>query len=225
MPTSTRADVDIRPYNPYAYKEEIMEKTYKALKLVLLVLVFVALILGASRLYNTLSAGMEMELLATQPTQATAPGETADPTETTADYSAPDFTVYDTDGNAYKLSDFEGKPVILNFWASWCGPCKSEMPDFEEKYQEYGDTIQFLMVNLTDNSQETVETASAFLAGQGYTFPVFYDTDISAAQAYGVYSIPVTYFIDEKGDLVTYGKGALTAATLQRGIDILLGNE
>ena len=205
-----------------------MEKTYKVLKLVLLVLVFVALILGASRLYDNLSAGMEMDMLATQPTQPTQaaePGETADPTETTADYSAPDFTVYDIDGNAHKLSDFEGKPVILNFWASWCGPCKSEMPDFQEKYGEYGDTIQFLMVNLTDNSQETVDTASKFISGQGYTFPVFYDTDISAASAYGVYSIPVTYFIDAKGDLVTYGKGALTGETLQRGIDILLGTE
>ena len=205
-----------------------MEKTYKILKLVLLVLVFVALILGASRLYDNLSAGMEMDMLATQPTQPTQaaePGETADPTETTADYSAPDFTVYDIDGNAHKLSDFEGKPVILNFWASWCGPCKSEMPDFQEKYGEYGDTIQFLMVNLTDNSQETVDTASKFISGQGYTFPVFYDTDISAASAYGVYSIPVTYFIDAKGDLVTYGKGALTGETLQRGIDILLGTE
>ena len=138
---------------------------------------------------------------------------------------APDFTVQDVDGNEVSLSSQFGKPIVLNFWASWCGPCKSEMPDFEEKYQEYGDTIQFLMVNLTDNSQETVETASGFIAGQGYTFPVFYDTDYSAAQAYGVYSIPVTYFIDERGDLITYGQGALSASSLQKGIDILLGGE
>ena len=202
-----------------------MEKTYKILKLVLLVLVFAALMAGAYVLYNRLGSQVQLDALVTQPTQGTEPGETADPTETAPDYSAPDFTVYDMDGNAHKLSDFEGKPVILNFWASWCGPCKSEMPDFEEKYQEYGDTIQFLMVNLTDNSQETVETASGFIAGQGYTFPVFYDTDYSAAQAYGVYSIPVTYFIDERGDLITYGQGALSASSLQKGIDILLGGE
>ncbi|MBQ8834152.1 MAG: TlpA family protein disulfide reductase [Oscillospiraceae bacterium] len=195
-----------------------MEKTYRVLKLVLLVLVFVALMLGAYMLYSNLSDQVQPDTLATQPAAA-------DPTETTADYSALDFTVYDIDGNPYKLSDFEGKPVILNFWASWCGPCKSEMPDFEEKYQEYGDTIQFLMVNLTDNSQETVETASKFIAGQGYTFPVFYDTDISAAMAYGIYSIPVTYFIDANGDLITYGQGAMSASVLQRGIDMLLGTE
>ncbi len=199
-----------------------MEKTYKILKLVLLVMVFVALILGASRLYEVLSADMELDVLATQPTQ---PEEPSDPSETSTSYAAPDFTVYDLEGNAHKLSDFEGKPVILNFWASWCGPCKSEMPDFEEKFQEYGDTIQFLMVNLTDNGQETVETASQFIEGQGYTFPVFYDTDMDAAQAYGVMSIPVTYFIDAKGDLVTYGQGAMSGSVLQRGIDILLGAE
>ena len=195
-----------------------MEKTYKILKLVLLVLVFVALMAGAYRLYDSLSGQVQMENLATQPTAA----QSADPTETTVDYSAPDFTVYDIDGNPHKLSDFVGKPVILNFWASWCGPCKNEMPDFEEKYLEYGDQIQFLMVNLTDGAQETVSSASEFLAGQGYTFPVFYDTDISAANAYGVYSIPVTYFIDANGDLVTYGQGTLSASTLQKGIDLLL---
>ena len=200
-----------------------MENTYKALKLILLVLVMVALFLGVSRLYDTLSAKMELSQLAVQPAQTTAAPEAADPTHTTADYSAPDFTVYDMDGKPHKLSDFQGKPVILNFWASWCGPCKSEMPDFQEKFEKYGDTIQFLMVNLTDNSQETVKTASDFVAAQGYTFPVFYDTDISAAQAYGVYSIPVTYFIDQHGDMVTYGQGALSGETLQRGIDILLG--
>ena len=103
-----------------------MEKTYKALKTVFLILVFVALLLGAKRLYDTLGSRVQTDSLATQ--------ATADSAES-AKQAAPDFTVYDAEGNAYQLSDFRGKPVILNFWASWCGPCKMEMPDFDEAYQ------------------------------------------------------------------------------------------
>ena len=139
-----------------------------------------------------------------------------------ADVPAPDFTVVDKDGNPVKLSDFIGKPIVLNFWASWCGPCKMEMPDFDEKAAELEGKVQFLMVNLTDGAQETVETASAFIESQGYTFPVFYDTDQSAAYAYGVYSIPTTYFIDAEGYGIAYASGAISGDLLQSGIDMIL---
>ena len=134
---------------------------------------------------------------------------------------APDFEVFDLAGNAVKLSDFQGKPVVVNFWASWCGPCKSEMPDFEEMYQQYGDEVHFLMVNMTDGSRETVEVASEFIAEQGYTFPVYYDTEYSAAITYGVTSIPATYFIDAQGNAVAYARSAINAETLQLGIDMI----
>ena len=205
-----------------------MEKTYKILKVVLLVLCFVALLLGAKRLYDTLGSQVQMDALVTQSTQAPE-ADSAEPNNTEPGstepekQAAPDFTVYDGDGNAHKLSDFRGKPVILNFWASWCGPCKSEMPDFEEKYQQYKEDIHFLMVNLTDGSQETVESAQGYIDGYGYTFPVYFDTDYSGAIAYGVNAIPATYFIDESGSLVAYGKSAMSGETLQRGIDMLIG--
>ena len=135
---------------------------------------------------------------------------------------APDFEMVDRDGNRIKLSDMRGKPVVLNFWASWCGPCKSEMPDFEEAYKEYGGDITFMKVNLTDGKNETVDTAQAFIDSQGYTFPVYFDTDSNGAAAYGVSSIPVTYFIDAQGYLVAYGRGALNGETLKSGIDMLI---
>ena len=196
-----------------------MEKTYKILKMVLLVLVFAALLLGAKRLYDTLGSQVQMNTLMTQPAQT----EGAEQTEAAqATEAVQELTVYDLEGNAHTLSDFRGKPVILNFWATWCGYCKMEMPDFEEAYQQYGEDIHFLMVNVTDGVQETVEKASAFIAEQGFTFPVYYDTDMTAALSYNISGLPVTYLLDAEGGIVAWQQGMLTAATLQSGIDMLL---
>ena len=188
-----------------------MEKTYKILKWLAVVLAAAVVIVGGWKL-----AGSRAE-----PQPAAETTEAAYQTEPTA----PDCTVYDLDGNAYTLSDFRGKPVILNFWASWCGPCKAEMPDFEKKYQEYGDDIHFLIVNLTDGRSETVETASDYIAQQGYTFPVYYDTDMDAALTYSISSIPMSYFIDAEGHQVSSHLGMMSADDLQTEIDRLLSAE
>ena len=154
-------------------------------------------------------------------TDGTAESETSENANPQA-LLAPDFTVFDLEGNAHKLSDYKGKPVVLNFWASWCDPCKREMPAFNEIYAQYGQNVHFLMVNLTDGLEETVASASGFIAENGYNFPVFYDTDMDAAQAYGASSVPVTYFIDAQGYLLAYYPGALNADILQQGIGIIL---
>ena len=168
---------------------------------------FVLVLGGAGLLYGKLAPQLETEQLG------------SDQPETPEEH--PDFTVYDKTGAPVKLSEFFGKPIVLNFWASWCGPCASEMPDFEAAYQALGQDIHFVMVNQT-GGRETMETAQEFLAQSGYTFPVCFDTELSASMAYGVSAIPMTFFIDAEGYPVAYAAGALSAEHLQRGIDMIL---
>ena len=205
-----------------------MEKTYKILKLLIWILAFGVVIVGASVLYNRLSGEVSVGGIATVAQETAAAEETAAPGETTPETQessnlAPDFTVYDLEGNAHKLSDFRGKPVLLNFWASWCGPCQMEMPDFQKFYESHGDQVNFVIVNLTDGQQETVETASAFIEEKGYTFPVYYDTDRDAAMKYPLNAVPVSFFLDAEGNFIAWAQGALTADMLQQGMDMLLG--
>ena len=133
---------------------------------------------------------------------------------------APDFTVLDENGNEVKLSDYRGKPVVLNFWATWCYYCKVEMPDFNQAYQKYPN-VQFLMVNATDGKQETVDGVKKFVADNGYEFDVFFDTKYSAINAYHITGFPATFFIDENGYLVARASGMLDAESLERGIAMI----
>lgn len=135
---------------------------------------------------------------------------------------APNFTVETFDGEEVSLHDFFGKPIVLNFWASWCGPCKMELPDFQEAYEKYDGEIVFLMVNMTDGAQETKKSASEYMSEAGYTLPVYYDTKQDAAYTYAVYSLPTTFFINEKGEAVAYAQGMIDAETLQTGISMIL---
>lgn len=190
----------------------------KQKRTVLIILLALLLLLGgAYLLYTTLGGAVDTNQLSADagPEQSgAAQSEAPQPVP------APDFTVYDGAGNEVRLSDYLGKPVVLNFWASWCGPCRMEMPHFQEKQLELEGEVQFLMVNVT-SGRETLESAQEFIAGQGYTFPVFYDTEADAAMAYGAYSLPATYFIDAEGYAIAHARGAIDAATLQTGIDMI----
>lgn len=138
---------------------------------------------------------------------------------------APDFTVYDAEGNPVNLSDFSGKPVVINFWATWCGFCVKEMPAFEKAAQEYGDEVVFMMINVTDGQSETKESAMEFIEENGYTFPVYYDTDLSATNVYGAYSLPATGFISSEGIFIGGQMGAMSEETLFSYIEKLLETE
>lgn len=138
---------------------------------------------------------------------------------------APDFTVQDMDGNDVKLSDMFGKPIVLNFWASWCGPCKNEMPEFEEVYKERKDDVIFMMVNMTDGKRETLTSAKNHIEEKEFTFPVYFDTTQEVMYTYSVWSLPTTYFIDADGNLVTGARGQIDKETLEYGISLIMPEE
>lgn len=134
--------------------------------------------------------------------------------------AAPDFTVLDEDGNEVRLSDYRGKPVVLNFWATWCGYCKMEMPDFDTAYAKYPD-VQFLMVNVTDGVNETVEKAKAYVETEGFSFDIFFDVKMEAVGRYGVTGYPTTFFIDKDGNAVAMQSGMLKLDILEKGIAMI----
>ena len=126
---------------------------------------------------------------------------------------APDFALVDVrdDGNVIQLSDFRGKVVVLNWYASWCGPCRSEMPAFEVAYENLGDDVVFFGVNL----QETRQDAAAMLDDMAATYPSVLDPDGEVGQRYRVTGLPVTYIIDRDGMVVSGGQGVMTEETLR----------
>ena len=192
-------------------------------KFFLLATVLALVLILAGVAYRQLSANYTPEQPTETPeeptyTETTEPAQEVEPEV----IEAPDFIVETFEGEQVRLSDYAGKPVVINFWATWCGYCKLEMPAFDSMYAKYGDDVAFMMVNLTDGSRETKEIAAAFLTEEGYSFPVFYDTSLMGAQFYGAYSIPLTVFVLADGTLAGGYRGAINEATLEEAIQIIL---
>lgn len=183
-------------------------------KPVIMAVVIVALFFAALTGYRYLSerykAGNAPEI-----TAESGPEENSAAAGEAGSEQAPDFTLIGPEGNSVSLSEHFGKPVVINFWASWCSPCKSELQAFDELYQEYGSDIEFMMVNLTDGKRETQEGVKLFIEEKGYSFPVYYDTEYDAAAAYGVYSIPMTVIIDADGNISDTHIGAMDKETIK----------
>ena len=179
-------------------------------------LAFVLVIAGAYFLYTKLGSAYAPNNLTSDSPQS----QDNDDTDTDK-YAAPDFTVTDYNGNKVKLSDLKGKPVVINFWATWCYYCTTEMPDFNEVCQKYEGKVQFMMVNMTDGADETVAKAKSHIESKGYTFPVYFDTELEAANAYSVTGLPLTYFVDSDGNLIAHARGAINAETLEKGISMI----
>lgn len=188
-------------------------------KLLFLTAGLVLLLIVSTVLYRQLGSQVDTDNLGTQKPQEQEQQGAGQ--QAPQKVLAPDFTVVDADGREVRLSDFRGKPTVVNFWATWCGYCVKEMPAFEEVYRQMGNDIHILMVNVTDGVQETVDTASAFIVDAGFSFPVYYDTQHSATMVYGAYSLPMTFFFDAEGYAIAQATGAIDKDTLLRGIEMI----
>lgn len=217
-------------------------------------IVFVVLIGGSTLIYNNYKAqsGVSAPLSTDTKPQNTKPDNTeakSTPANTQEeqekqeqeqeeqDMQAPDFTVTDKDGNEVKLSSLFGKPIVLNFWASWCPPCKSEMPEFQKVYEDLGDEVQFVMIDSVDGQRETKENGEKYINENGFTFPVYYDLIYNndgdkqtasfgdAVVNYGIRAFPTSVFIDKDGNVVTGAEGAINEETLRKGIDLIMNSE
>lgn len=109
---------------------------------------------------------------------------------------AVDVTLQDLEGKKIKLSQFKGKVVMLNFWATWCPPCREEMPSMDAMYQKFkGTDLVMLAVSIDENA----ETVREFMKKNNYTMPVYHDPNKDAGAAYGITGVPETFIIDKKG--------------------------
>lgn len=133
--------------------------------------------------------------------------------------AAPDFTGELIDGTSITLSELQGKPVIINFWATWCGPCVKEMPAFERLKDDFGDKIGIIAVNCGDDA----ETVKDFVEENGYTFPVVLDEEYSISMLYPTNSIPYTVVLDAEGKVTHISTGALDADTMYERYKEALG--
>lgn len=133
------------------------------------------------------------------------------------------FKVYNIDGNEVKLSDYKGKNIVINFWASWCPPCKYEMPYFQNATNKYKNkNIEILMLNLTDGNRETEDSATKYMKENNFDMKLLFDKDFEAATAYQVQGIPRTIFIDEEGYITKDHTGAMEQDVLYGEIDKLI---
>lgn len=195
----------------------------KTVKYILGALIFAVFMGGAYFAYEKLSEGYKPGDLVEVPNLENEKNEqTQDSSDTSDIVKAPDFTVLDYDGNEVSLSDNFGKPIVVNFWATWCGPCQYEMPDFDALASEYGDDVVFMMVNMTDGTDDTVESVKDFVANAGYGFPVYFDTELEAAITYGVYSIPRSLFIKPNGEINYAYKGVMDEEFIRENIEAIL---
>ncbi len=135
-----------------------------------------------------------------------------------------DVKLVDQNGVEHSLSDYRGKTVFLNFFATWCGPCKREIPDIERLYRDHGENAGDLVVlgvanpktqEHPQNSDVSVDEVKAFVEDEGITYPVLLDTENALFSAYGISAFPTTFMIDKDGNVFGYATGMLTADTME----------
>lgn len=168
------------------------------------------------------SAPQPSPTVTTEPVPSPTPENT--PEESAKKTLAPDFTLTDQYGVTHTLSEYRGKTVFLNFFATWCGPCQKEMPDIETLYKKYGDNSGDLVVLSVanphteegpDNNDMSPEKIAEFMSDNGFTYPALMDRTGAVFQTYGIRSFPTTFMIDKDGYVEGYVPGMLTSSMME----------
>jgi len=159
-----------------------------------------------------LAAALLLALASCGQAQTAQPGAS---TGLKAGQQAPDFTLELHGGGEVTLSALRGKPVVLNFYTTWCGPCQAEMPEFQAISEEYGGRVSVLGIS----AGESRDVVDAFLARTGYTYPMAYDPGGAVSAIYGIQFIPQTWVLDAGGVTVEYIPGGTDAQKLRQALD------
>jgi peroxiredoxin len=130
-----------------------------------------------------------------------------------AGHPAPDFELQTLEGETLRLSDYQGQPVLVNFWATWCGPCRAEFPDFQEAYVNNADDLVIIGVNNTAADQ--VNLVEDFVAEMGATFPIVLDEKGQTVETYKVLGLPTTVFVDRDGIISEVFTGPINKAYIE----------
>ncbi len=187
----------------------------------------VAMIVIGRIAYERVAQSVE-EIATTVDTRDDAEGtdstQETDGTDETADVdllSDRDATVYTAKDEPVLLSDIaDGKPLVINFWATWCPYCVEELPDFQEIYDEFGEDVSFAFVDVADGQRERAEDAAAWLSENGYgDLPDYYDTSLEATRAFGASSLPTTVVVSAEGEVLTISPGMIDPTLLRAALE------
>lgn len=208
-------------------------------KRLILILGLVVLILVSKYAYNfinenQISTSNNTEVTSNSSENQSGSDNNENASETnTEKIKAPNFIVKDVNGNNVEFEKLIGKPIVLNFWATWCGYCREEMPDFQSVYEEYKDTdLVVMMINATDSKNENRENVEKYLHEHNLSLPVYYDEAVlgvdglsienSAQAAYGVPGYPATVFIDKEGNIASTHMGLIKKDKLVSEIEKII---
>ncbi|MBW9145932.1 TlpA family protein disulfide reductase [Clostridium sp. CM028] len=191
----------------------------------LLIVLVAAIIVGVSvHTLNTYNASSSNSNLSVENTDKSSPNQNNAPTKPiginpkASKTKATDFKLKDLEGKELSLSDLKGKKVFLNFWATWCPPCRSEMPEIEKLYQETKDSD---LVIVAIEIGEPLDTVKSFIDSNNYNFKVLSDPDQIVAAQYNIASIPTSYFIDVDGNIISKHYGAMNIDQMKEYIKTL----
>jgi len=125
------------------------------------------------------------------------------------DMTPPDFFIIPDEGKAISLAELKGKPVFINFWNTWCPPCREEMPDLDRLYREYGQDVEFIFINIL-TGEKSLHDVTGFLSDNDYSIPVYLDRQGEVARAYGISGIPTTVVLSGSGEVVYASAGSIS---------------